>query len=178
MCLKNKGVNMNTEQAIKTAIEYEEKIRDLYKESIALAKDDVGKKVIEVLAKEEQEHVDYLYNRLSEWEKTGKVSTEKVKTAIPSKKAIDGSVQKLQKKMSDKDYSQDLKILEKALQMEIDTSNFYKKMVKETDAETQKMFERFIEIEEGHEAIVQAEISAITGLGFWFDVPEFNLEAG
>ncbi len=167
---------MNTEKAIKTAIEYEERIRDFYKEGIGKAKDQTGQKILEVLAQEEQDHVDYLYSKLSEWEKNGKISADKVKTVIPTKKAINDSVKKLQKKITDQDYAEELKILEKALQMEIETSNFYKKMVKETDAETQEIFERFIEIEVGHEAIVQAEINAITGLGFWFDFQEFDLE--
>ena len=36
----------------------------------------------------------------------------------------------------------------------------------------------FLGIEQGHQAIVQAEIDALSGLGFWFDFQEFNLEAG
>jgi peptide deformylase len=39
------------------------------------------------------------------------------------------------------------------------------------------MFARFLEIEEGHARIVQAEIDTLTGMGFWFDVQEFRLEA-
>jgi hypothetical protein len=34
-----------------------------------------------------------------------------------------------------------------------------------------------VEIEAGHEAIVQAEIDALNGLGFWFDFTEFRLES-
>ena len=39
-------------------------------------------------------------------------------------------------------------------------------------------FGRFLEIEQGHQAIVRAEIDALTGMGFWFDFQEFDLEAG
>lgn len=68
-------------------------------------------------------------------------------------------------------------MLNKALDVEIETSSFYKEMVDRLEDEPQKMFKRFLEIEEGHLALVQAEIDSITGTGFWFDFQEFNLEA-
>ena len=40
----------------------------------------------------------------------------------------------------------------------------------------QEMFRRFVEIEEGHQKIVQAEIDCVSGAGFWFDSMEFKLE--
>jgi hypothetical protein len=40
------------------------------------------------------------------------------------------------------------------------------------------LFQRFVEIEQGHLAIVQAEIDSVSGLGFWFDMREFDLETG
>jgi len=51
----------------------------------------------------------------------------------------------------------------------------------EFNAKTQRRKDakqRFVEIEEGHRAIVQAEIDCVSGLGFWFDTAEFKLEAG
>jgi hypothetical protein len=50
--------------------------------------------------------------------------------------------------------------------------------VRDLPAEEKAMFERFVEIEEGHKSIVQAEIDCVTGMGFWFDIAEFRLEAG
>ena len=51
-------------------------------------------------------------------------------------------------------------------------------MVNELPAEARPLFRRFVEIEEGHEKIVQAEIDSVSGLGFWFDIQEFDLSAG
>jgi hypothetical protein len=51
-------------------------------------------------------------------------------------------------------------------------------MVGELPAEGQSLFARFLEIEEGHMAVVQAEIDNVNQLGFWFDLKEFDLEAG
>jgi hypothetical protein len=50
-------------------------------------------------------------------------------------------------------------------------------MVLELSDEGQQMFAEFVKIEQGHLDLVQAEIDAVSGVGFWFDMPEFNLEA-
>jgi hypothetical protein len=34
----------------------------------------------------------------------------------------------------------------------------------------------FLEIEDGHLAIVQAQLDSVQGMGFWFDIAEFRLE--
>ena len=51
------------------------------------------------------------------------------------------------------------------------------KMVDELEGDGQRMFAHFVEIEKGHLDIVQAEIDAVTGIGYWYDFREFNLEA-
>jgi rubrerythrin len=66
--------------------------------------------------------------------------------------------------------------LKKALDLELETSAFYKKMVATLDDDGRRLFERFVEIEEGHVAIVQAEMDLVSGTGFWFDTAEFDLE--
>jgi rubrerythrin len=73
------------------------------------------------------------------------------------------------------DHGTELKMLGKALEAERKTSSFYRKMAAELPAEGQKLFQRFVEIEEGHVAIVQAEMDAVTGNGAWFDVLEIKL---
>ena len=51
-------------------------------------------------------------------------------------------------------------------------------MVSELPEEGQNLFARFLEIEDGHAAIVQAEMDSVNQRGFWFDVKEFDLEVG
>ena len=60
----------------------------------------------------------------------------------------------------------------------METSGFYKKMVQQLGDEGREFFARFVEIEEGHLAIVEAELNAVQGSGFYFDMPEFDLERG
>ena len=55
---------------------------------------------------------------------------------------------------------------------------WHKQMVATLDAQGQQLFERFVEIEEGHQAVVQAEIDCVTGSGFWFDIGDIRLESG
>ena len=83
---------------------------------------------------------------------------------------------KLSKRMAEQDFGVELDMLKKALALEIEATRFFQQMVSELKDEEQKLFARFVEIEAGHEAIVQAEIDALSGLGFWFDYPEFKLE--
>jgi hypothetical protein len=49
-------------------------------------------------------------------------------------------------------------------------------MVNELPDEAKGLFKRFLEIEEGHLALVQAQIDQALGTGYWFDVREFDLE--
>lgn len=167
---------MELEKAIKTAIEYETKVRDVYKDAADNAADSTGQMVFQTLAREEQYHLDYLNERLNEWQKTGKISVEKVKTLVPPQDIIDENVQKLNKQLAKKSNDKELQMLNKALKVEEETSAFYKSLVDKISGDGQKMFARFVEIEEGHQAIVKAEIDALSGSGFWFDFNEFSLE--
>lgn len=167
------------EKAIKDAISFETKVRDVYKEAEGQASDPVGKRVLKVLVDEEQHHLDYLNHKLQELEKTGRVTDEGLKTVIPSKEKISLQVQKLREEIKGQVPPSDaeLQMLKKALQVEIETSEFYKKMVRELPEEGQQFFAHFVEIEEGHRAIVQAEIDYLTGSGYWFDFREIDLES-
>jgi hypothetical protein len=49
-------------------------------------------------------------------------------------------------------------------------------MVNELPDQEQKMFARFLEIEDNHIDAVQAELDYITHTGYWFDFKEFDME--
>jgi rubrerythrin len=164
------------EQAIKSGLDYEMQVRKVYSEAAKKFADPTARKIFSVLADEEDRHVAYLESRLDEWQRQGFVTAAKLETTIPSKAAIDSSVRRLQRRMAQQDFSAELEMLKKALQLEIEATSFFKRMVGELQAEERRLFARFVEIEEGHEAIVLAEIDALTGLGYWFDFQEFKLE--
>jgi rubrerythrin len=171
---------MTIEEAIKTAIVYEKKVNGAYADAAKKAQDPAAVKVFELMAKEELGHIAYLENRLSEWQKTGHVQPEKLGTILPAKEKVLAGVKKLQGTLKAKPVgaTAELGFLQQALKLEDETSAFYQRMVAELPPEGQQLFGRFLEIEQGHAAIVQAEIDSVTGMGFWFDVMEFSLEGG
>jgi rubrerythrin len=169
---------MDLELAIKTAMDYEGKVYRTYLEAMDEATDKVGKKVFKTLCDEEKGHIDYLRERLDEWQKTGAINVEDLDTAIPSHEEIQEGVERLREKVSGESpakHGSEIELLRRALKVETETSNFYQEMVRELDSDGQRLFERFVEIEEGHKAIVQAEMDCVSGMGFWFDTKEFDL---
>ncbi len=167
---------MTLEKAIKTALEYENNVRDVYRDAIKKVTDETGRKMLEVLAQDEQHHVDFLNAKLDEWKKSGKITAEKLETTVPPKRSIEEGVSKLEKRMSDRDFGVERELLKKIVDVEYETSEFYKSVIGDLDDEGQKMFERFVEIEEGHLAVVKAELDYLTGSGYWFDFNEMNME--
>jgi rubrerythrin len=171
---------VNLEQAIKTALEFEGRVHRTYLEASRVATHAVAKRVFSTLCDEEKSHLAYLHDRLTEWRQSGKITIAELGTAIPSREAIAAGVARLKEKVSGAPparHEVEVEALKQALAAEVETADFYKEMERTLEAEGRQLFERFVEIEEGHRAIVQAELDSVTGLGFWFDTPEFRLEA-
>lgn len=162
------------------ALDFESRVKEVYREAERQVTDPTGKWVVKVLADEEQDHLDYLNSRLIEWQATGNITVPHLDSMVPNQVIIESEVKKLQNKMQGPSQHRDseLKMLKAALAVEIETSDFYKKMVNELSEEGQRLFARFVEIEEGHRAMVQAEIDYLSGPGYWFDFREFDLSGG
>jgi rubrerythrin len=170
---------MKLGEAIKIALNYEDGVYRVYVEAMNKTADPAAKRILKVLCEEEMGHVKYLQSRLEEWQQTGKITVKKLGTSIPARESVEKGLQDLRKTVKSKPTKQvpELELLKKALDAEMKTTAFYKEMVGKLDGEGRKLFQRFVEIEEGHEAIVRAEINTVGNWGFWFDTPEFRLEA-
>lgn len=169
---------MELDEAIRTALQYEHRVLAVYREAAEATGGPVGRDVFEALADEEQGHVDYLEAKLEQWRQTGRVTPGELKTVLPSEDAVAEGVSKLQQNPTAGAQDVELELLKQALEAETETSAFYERMVDELDADGKALFEPFLTIERAHRALVQAEIDALTGTGFWFDVAEFRLDAG
>ena len=171
---------MKLDNAIRTALEYEAGVHKAYLEAMDKTSNEAGKRVFRALADEEMGHIKYLKERLDEWQKTGKINVKKLGTSIPTREVINKRLQDLRKTVKPKatKLTLELELLKKALETERKTSLFYKEMVSKLDGEGQELFRRFVEIEEGHEAIVQAEIDCVSNSGVFMDQLEFGLEVG
>lgn len=167
---------MKIEEAINAAISYEEKIRDLYTAALENIRDQVGRNLLQALKDDEQHHVDYLKSRLDLWQQTGELIIEELRSTIPSPESISREVNKLKDTMPKEDRGDEKQILSRALQVEVETSKFYQEMVGTLADEGRQLFKPFLAIEEGHIAIVQAELDYLSHTGYWFDFQEFDLE--
>ncbi|MBN2494682.1 MAG: ferritin family protein [Deltaproteobacteria bacterium] len=169
---------MDLEQAITAAIEYELRIRDVYRKAADRCGDPRGRRVLDVLADEEQQHLDYLRARLDELARSGRITVEPLSTRFPAVAEIQRGLGSIRERLQDTPSCDESELLAEAIQVETETGEFYRRMASELAAEDRPLFQRFVEIEQGHLAIVQAEYDTLRGLGFWFDLKEFDLEAG
>jgi len=169
---------MKLEEAIRTAMQYETGIRNVYLTAARNSRDPTGVKVFSLLAREEREHLELLEKLHQEWTDTGKLSPVELRSAIPDRETIKASMNQARSKLAESDREHELELLNRALELEKETSGFYREMVNRLDAQGQALFEPFVACEEGHLGLVQAEIDNLLGLGFYFDMQEFDLEAG
>ena len=167
---------MTLEEAIKTAIEYEIKIRDVYREAEDAVEDEAGKRIFGALGKDEQNHIDYLQHTLEQLKNTGKINPAELQSAIPSRESIEQEAAKVESLVSKDFHGIKKQMLSRALKVEIETSDFYRKMVNEMPAESQPLFARFLEIENNHIDAVRFELDYMSKTGYWFDFKEFDME--
>ena len=172
-------MTIGLDEAIQTAIEFEKKVYKVYADAMDKIDDPVGRKVFKQLSLEEAQHVSYLQHRLDEWQASGRIDVQELATVVPDKERIAEGRKRITRTIQGgKPASTEIEYLKNAFAVEKETSDFYRRMVSELSGDGQQLFDRFMEIEEGHVAIVQAEIDSVQGMGFWFDMMEFDLEGG
>ncbi len=170
---------MTLQEAIAVAVDFEVKVRDHYLKGVQEVKDESGKKFFETLAKEEQGHVSYLAHALSEWKRTGKVPRESIPSVLPQ--GIDW-VESAKKRLAAMPFvreasEKELEHIKAALSLEQEATRFYKNLVAQLPEQDRPLFEGFLIGEDGHLALVQAQLNSVQGLGVYFDMMEFSLEA-
>ncbi|MFO7716362.1 hypothetical protein [Desulfosarcina sp.] len=168
---------MKLESAIVSALEFENRIRDLYIEAGTRTGDAAAKKIFQALANDEQRHVDYLESRLDEWQRLGVVTAAVLDSIIPDKTAIRREAAALKSKISADTRGLKQQMLSRALEMEIETSRFYRELVDQVSSEHRAMFSRLLEIEDNHVEAVQFELDHLSQTGFWFGFEEFDMES-
>ena len=136
----------------------------------------IGKRVYQFLLDEEQQQIDYLLDKLEQWEIAGKISSETFQLDAFSSRYLARCTSRLKSDLPAQDEQCELNILRSAMDVDNEVTAFLEKIKNELPDETHGIFERFIEIEEGHAKVLQAEIDYIEKMGFWFDIREFDLE--
>jgi len=165
---------MTIGEALEKALGYEMRIRDLYAQASADATIPEAKAFYDFLAVDEDRHVAFM-ERAIRGAKAGAIpDAATIETSLP--RDIDAAIQKAKAAFHSKADDGRLTALEHALKAEEETSAFYRKLVRELPPGSSGAFARLLEIEDGHTAIVRAELDSVTGSGYWFDVRLFDME--
>jgi rubrerythrin len=172
----SKEADMLIEQAIKTAIEYEQKIRDVYREAAKASSDEVGRQIFSALAADEANHVSYLVRQLERWVTDNKITWEDLKIVLPKAAEMSVNLNHVKEAMEPSKKRDELALLEQARDAERETCDFYEKIVSELPPEGKALFQQFLTVEAEHFNVVQFQIDSLTGSGFWMGWPEFDME--
>lgn len=165
---------MDLETAIKTAIEFETGAVDIYARAAAAATEDVGRRVFGVLADEERHHRAYLESRLGEWRREGRITAAKLATALPAADLIATAVTRVADAFTGRPSGDELAHLRRAYAMEVEANRFYGDLAAGLTGDARAVFDRILEIEAGHLALVKAEIEFLTGTSLLFDIEGVN----
>ena len=166
---------MTLEEAIVTALEHENRVRDFYAHAAQECPDPKGRKFFEMMTHDEQGHVEYLTAKLGEWRSDGVLKHEALGTIVPSREWLEKGRTQMEATSSRREMGQEADRLHTALRLELEVSEFYRGLVQNVP-EGASMFRRFLEIEDGHTVVVQAEIDIVQRSGFFYDFMEFNQE--
>lgn len=167
---------MDSTAIFQQALQFEEKIRDLYRSADTIVDDERGKAIFKALANDEQSHIDFLYYSLRQLEKDDVIDATRLVSPIPDSKQIETKFEKMKTRIPERMLGDIKTVLNSALQLEKETSAFYEKACARTTGEIKAVLEIFLEIEQRHTALVQLELDHASGSGMWFDFMENSME--
>lgn len=167
---------MDSVQIFTTALEYEEKIRDLYLSAAVKVDDERGKSIFRALADDEQSHVDFLNYSLEQLRANESIDPARLQTAIPERGQIETNIEKMKTEIPDQMLGDIKIVLDSALKMEKETSAFYRDARDKTEGPIREILNKFFEIEERHVDVVQIELDHAMHNGMWFNFMEIDLE--
>ncbi len=168
---------MNLREAIEASLEFERKIRGHYKEAAERSESKAGKNFFSFLAKEEDGHVSYLKKMSEEYTKSGSIPEEPLSTIFTRTEWVIEGEQAVKEEVSRQCCKSDMERLLTALKLEEDATKHYEKLVGTLGPEGKKLFAQFLQIEDTHTALVRAEVDYFNRSGYFYDFPEFSMEA-
>ena len=142
---------MNLKEALQTALDFEEKGCNIYKESASKTKNPVVEKTFRYLAEQEQNHI----NEIKEFIRKEKADVELKEDSLENtKKFFMATIDEFREKIElSKD---DTKAHETALELEQNSYDFYKGEAEKTDdRELKKFFEFLMEQENTHYMLIE-----------------------
>jgi rubrerythrin len=161
-----------------TALKFEKEIRDLYATAVSTIGDARAKSIFGALAKEEQDHVDFLEKSLDVLKNKGNISPEQLKTTLPDTEMIRKNIETMKSQIPEEILGDVKRVLSSALKLEIETTDFYRDAFARTEGVIQTVLGKFVEIEQRHTDVVRFELDYASRNGFWLDFMEKSMEVG
>jgi rubrerythrin len=162
---------MELQEVLSVAIQYEREVGDHYAQCARNIDDPRGQRVFAALAREEQGHLVYLEHRLAELRSTGLIQVLELPTVLPGVAWIQAQARTIPSPGPEAgDGGPELVFLRQALELELKTSAFNRDLIGQLDAGYRGLFTRFLDIEDGHVALIRAQIDALAGQGRWLDL--------
>ena len=172
--VKESGTGSDIE-ALKLAMETEKRGLEAYLNFAHQTVDETGKNMFILLARDELEHFEVIEKVLSGLQISGRWADIKLRKSL-----VERVVPKLRgrdMRVKGKRGIDQVQALQAGLEQERRSIELYRsQLATATDQLARKTFRKLMEMEEAHFDIIQAELDNITETGFWFQVPEFNLE--
>lgn len=168
---------MTIEEAIRSALEYEHRVRDTYAEAAKTVGPPDARRFFEVMEREEQGHIEYLLDRQREWQEKGVLTAAALRSALADEGWTRTATDGLRGDAGGDARTSVIEHLTAALRLEETVSGHYRALVDAVDhADAERLFRHFLEIEDGHVAVVQAEIDFQSGTGVFYGMQEFTLD--
>ncbi|HUX07565.1 MAG TPA: ferritin family protein [Acidobacteriota bacterium] len=170
-----KGKNAEILAAMKLAMETEKRGLKNYLSFALKTKDVTGKNMFILLSRDELDHFEILERALSKLEISGSWEEIEIRESL---------VEQVMPKLRERDVKvkgergvDQVDAIRAAMEQERRSAELYREQyAKATDPAARKTFQKLMEMENAHYDILQAELDNITDTGFWFQIPEFDLE--
>ncbi len=168
---------MTIEEALVSALEFENRVREHYDRAAAQAPEGEASDFFRLMAREEEGHVAYLEDKLARCRAGEALGPADLSTVVPRAEWVAEGLRRLESVEREGERPYGVEHLETALRLEQEASEHYRRLVATVeDTEAKALFRRFLEIEDGHTAVVQAQLDYATGTGHFFGVREFTLD--
>ncbi len=169
-------VSTESIKALRSAIEVEDRGLTTFLEFARKTRDITGKNMFIRLAIDEYEHRRILEDQLNSlmdghgWEKVD-IPKSEIERVAPT-------VRDKQQRTKGESGLEEVDALNTALDLEKKAATFFREKAEEiTEPEAQELFIRLAEWEDSHFDLIQAELDAINQTGFWFGIPEFQMDS-
>ena len=170
------AVSNESIKALRSAIGVEDNGLMTFLQFARKTKDVTGKNMFIRLAIDEYEHRRILDEQLKKllegqgWEKVDVPKSEIEKVAP--------TVREKQQRTKGESGLEEIDALNTALDLEKKAADFFREKAEQIDEpEAKELFIRLAEWEDSHFDLIQAELDAINQTGFWFGIPEFQMDS-